>query len=392
MNNMNKVDAPGRENSMHVSNVRSYSGVLLILALTALVVGCRAKAAEGDNGNGDEGADALSTLSLPVVGQTVRQGDLLLSVTTTGQVRSEASATLRAETAGTVQEVLVRPGRRVVARQALVRLDPRPFELALEEAEATLDEAQLRYVDNLLPDSIVSGQAPTPERRANAEARSGLKAARARYEQAKLDRERATIRAPFAGVVDRVEVSVGERLGANQEVAAVVDMTNLRLEASVLEHDLPLIKPGGQAVITTAAAPDRPVVGRIASVLPVVDSITRTGRALVQIRGDGTLRPGMYADVRLEATRLADRILVPARAVIERDGRPLVFVVKDGRAQWVYITPGRTNGVDTAVEPDSVSGLIPVAVGDTVLIEGHLTLTHDAPVRLETVAERPTTP
>ena len=185
---------------------------------------------------------------------------------------------------------------------------------------------------------------------------------------------------------------MGERLSANQEVAAVVDMTNLRLEASVLEHDLPLIKPGGQAVITTAAAPDRPVVGRIASVLPVVDSITRTGRALVQIRGDGTLRPGMYADVRLEATRLADRILVPARAVIERDGRPLVFVVKDGRAQWVYITPGRTNGVDTAVEPDSVSGLIPVAVGDTVLIEGHLTLTHDAPVRLETVAERPTTP
>ena len=389
---MKQVDPPGRETSTHVSKVRSYSGFLLIMAMTALVAGCKAKAAEGDNGNGDEGAEASSTLSLPVVGQTVRKGDLLLSVTTTGQVRSEASATLRAEATGTVQQVLVRPGRRVAAGQALVQLDPRPFDLALEEAEAALDEAQLRYVDNLLPDSIVSGLAPTPERRANAEARSGLKAARARYEQAKLDRERATIRAPFAGVVDRVEVSVGERLGANQDVAAVVDMTNLRLEASVLEHDLPLIKPGGQAVITTAAAPDRPVVGRIATVLPVVDSTTRTGRALVQIRGDGTLRPGMYADVRLEATRLADRILVPARAVIERDGRPLVFVVKDGRAQWVYINPGRTNGVDTAVEPDSVSGLIPVAVGDTVLIEGHLTLTHDAPVRLETVAERPATP
>jgi HlyD family secretion protein len=389
---MKKVDAPGLENSMHVANLRSYSGFLLIMAMTALAAGCKAKAAEGDNGNGNEGADASSTLSLPVVGQTVRKGDLLLSVTTTGQVRSEASATLRAEATGTVQQVLVRPGRRVAAGQALVQLDPRPFDLALEESEAALDEAQLRYVDNLLPDSIVSGQAPTPERRANAETRSGLKAARARYEQAKLDRERATIRAPFAGVVDRVQVSVGERLSVNQEVAAVVDMTNLRLEASVLEHDLPLIKPGGQAVITTAATPDRPVVGRIATVLPVVDSVTRTGRALVQIRGDGTLRPGMYADVRLEATRLADRILVPARAVIERDGRPLVFVVKDGRAQWVYITPGRTNGVDTAVEPDSVSGLIPVAVGDTVLIEGHLTLTHDAPVRLETVAERPTTP
>ena len=91
--------------------------------------------------------------------------------------------------------------------------------------------------------------------------------------------------------------------------------------------------------------------------LPLVDSTTRAGRALVVVpSGNGTLRPGMYADVRLEATRLPGRILVPSRAVIERDGRPLVFVVKDGRAQWVYIMPGRTNGVETEVLPDSLLG------------------------------------
>lgn len=369
-----------------ILSVSTNPGLLILCGSLTLTLGCKAEA--GENGD-DADADAPTrTLSLPVVGQTVRQGDLILSVITTGQVRSEAEATLKAEAAGTVQEVLVRPGRHVAARQALVQLDPRPFDLALEEAAAALEEAQLRYLDNLLPDSIVSGRAPTEERRQNAEARSGLKAARARYERAKLDRERATIRAPFAGVVDRVEVSAGERIGANQDVAAVVDMVHLRLEASVLEHDLPLIKQGGQAVITTAAAPDKPVTGRIAAILPVVDSATRAGRALVRMRGDGTLRPGMYADVSLEATRLSDRVLVPARAVIERDGRPLVFVVKEGRAQWVYISPGRTNGIETEVQPDSVSGQIPVAVGDTVLIEGHLTLTHDAPVRLDAIAER----
>ena len=57
-------------------------------------------------------------------------------------------------------------------------------------------------------------------------------------------------------------------------------------------------------------------------------------------------------------------------------------VVKGGRAQWVYINPGRSNGRETEVLPDSSSNQIPVAVGDTVLIEGHLTLTHDAPVRV----------
>ena len=74
--------------------------------------------------------------------------------------------------------------------------------------------------------------------------------------------------------------------------------------------------------------------------------------------------------------------MVPSRAVIERDGRPLVFVVKDGRAQWTYIVPGRTNGVDTEVLPDSTTGQIPVNAGDQIITEGHLTLTHDAPVRV----------
>ena len=67
--------------------------------------------------------------------------------------------------------------------------------------------------------------------------------------------------------------------------------------------------------------------------------------------------------------------------MIERDGRPLVFVVKDDRAQWIYINPGRTNGTDTEVLPDSATGLVPVEVGDKVIVSGHLTLTHDAPVR-----------
>ena len=68
--------------------------------------------------------------------------------------------------------------------------------------------------------------------------------------------------------------------------------------------------------------------------------------------------------------------------MIERDGRPLVFVVKGDRAQWTYINPGRSNGIETEVLPDSATGQIPLKAGDEVIVEGHLTLTHDAPVRV----------
>jgi HlyD family secretion protein len=323
-----------------------------------------------------------------VVGERVRQGDLVLTITTTGQIHSESVVPLKAEAQGTVSEVLARPGQHLTKGQPILRLDPRPFELALQEAEASLREAQLRLLDNTVPDSIVSGKALTGERLRNAEVRSGMDLARVRLERAKYDREHSVITAPFDGTLDDLHVAPGEKVSAGQEVAKLVDLDNLRIDAAVLEHDLPLIRVGGEAIVTTAATPDQPVRGRIAALLPLVDSATRAGRALINVHGNGILRPGMYADVRLEASRLPNRIMVPTAAVIERDGRPLVFVVRDGRAQWTYILPGRSNGLETEVLPDSSTGEIPVKPGDMVLVEGHLTLTHDAPVRVVEKAER----
>jgi HlyD family secretion protein len=328
------------------------------------------------------------------VGEPARRGDLVLTVATTGQVRSEAVAQLRTETSGTVEEVRVRPGARVHRGDTLARLDLRPFDLAVREAEASLDEARIRLRGNLSSDSILLGPGEDRERQHNAATLSGVPGAEVRLERARLDRERATIVAPFDGVVDRVEVAAGSRVGAGQDVATVVDVRHLRIEAQVLEHDLPYIRVGGEAEISTPAMGTAAVRGRIAALLPLVDTTSRAGRVVVSAAGSPgghgvQLQPGMYADLRLEATRLPNRILVPARAIIERDGRPLVFVVRGGRAQWVYIAPGRSNGVETEVLPDSSSGEVPVAAGDTVLVEGHLTLTHDAPVRVTLAAARP---
>lgn len=363
-----------------------------LLATLLVLPACKGKdaAAAADpappSGDAPETAAAPGTLSLPVTGAPVRRGDLVLSIATTGQVRSEAVAQLKAENAGTVEEVRATPGARVSRGDTLVRLDPRPFDLAVREAEAAVDEAKIRLQANLASDSILLTGQQDSERQRNAVALSGVPAAEVRLERARLDRERATITAPFDGVVDRIDVAAGSRVSAGQDLATVVDMTHLRLEAQVLEHDLPFVRPGGDASVSAPGAGAEPLHGRISAVLPLVDTIARAGRVIVGVRAPSCsqaaacLRPGMYADLRLEAARLPNRVLVPAASVIERDGRPLVFVAKQGRAQWVYIVPGRSNGSDTEVLPDSSTGEIPVHPGDTVLTSGHLTLTHDAPV------------
>jgi RND family efflux transporter MFP subunit len=239
-----------------------------------------------------------------------------------------------------------------------------------------------------MSDSL-AGRKTTDEHRKTWMTASGLNTALLQLEQAKLDRERATITAPFDGVIDRVEVTEGERIGSGASVATVVDMKHLRIEAAVLEHDIPIIKEGGDATVASAASPNQLAHGKIAAVLAIVDSSTHAGRAYVRLSGNGVLRPGMTVDVRLEANRLTNRRLVPKKAVIERDGRPLVFVVKDGRANWVYIQRGRDNGFDTEVLPDTITNEIPVKKGDLVITQGHLTLTHQALVRVVRKDDKP---
>lgn len=371
---------------------------LALLAAVLTLAACdKLKSAAGGNGAAadstaaaDSGGAPASTVTLPVVAGEVTDGDLVLSINTTGQVRSESEGRIRSEVAGTVARVLVRPGDRVRRGQPIVELDPRPFDIDLAEAEVNLKERTQQYEDLYRPDSAATGVMPSQTRLDAFVIRSGLAAARVRLDRAKLARERSSILAPFTGVVDRITTVAGDRLNAGQEIGALVDLENLRIEAAVLEHDLPLIRVGGEAVITSAAIPGQSIAGRVQAILPMVDSTTRAGRAFVRTQGGGALRPGMYADVRLEAQRLPDRRLVPARAIIERDGRPLVFVVKGGRAQWTYVLPGRSNGTMTEILPDSVSGVIPVNAGDRVIVEGHLTLTHDAPVRVVAARERST--
>jgi len=369
--------------------------MLLLAALGAMACN-KTGAAESTSTSADSTVAAAfadsapsSTLALPVVAEPVRDADLILRVTTTGQVRSDAAVKLRADVAGRVATVRVRPSMRVAKGDVLLTLDPYPFELAVREAKATADEAEQRFLESYVPESLVTGRGPTPAQRKALMNKAGLTGAQLKLERAKFEQARANVTSPMDGTIDAIDVAAGESISGGTQLLTVVDTRNLRIEAQVLEHDLPLVRVGGDARITSAGAPGREIRGRIDAVLPLVDSLSRAGRAIVRVVGDGTLKPGMYADVQLEAARLPSRRLVPARAVIERDGRPLVFVVKDGRAQWTYILPGRSNGQDTEVLPDSSSGQIPVNAGDIVIVDGHLTLTHDAPVKVAPPREPP---
>ena len=328
------------------------------------------------------------SLSLPVMAEEARNGDLVLRVNTTGVIRSEALVKLTVEAGGVIAELPARSGAMVKKGDVILKLDPVPFAMKVRSAQSKLEEAQQRMLESYAPESIATGRSPSPEQRRAFASKAGLSGAQLDLESAKLEQAKAVLYAPFDGVLDVVKVTLGERVNGLQDVAALVDPVHLRVDAQVFEHDLAVLRPGNEAFITSAGAPGRELHGKIETILPLLDSASHAGRAVVRFDGDGRLRPGMYAEVQLESTRLPNRRLVPSRAVVERDGRPLVFVVRDGRAQWTYIEVGRSNGVDTEVLPDTVTGVIPVNPGDMVIVDGHLTLTHDASVTITAVRDK----
>ncbi len=200
---------------------------------------------------------------------------------------------------------------------------------------------------------------------------------------------RTRVRAPFGGRIASVRVVPGHQVNPGDELLTVLDIDPVRVEVQVLESEVGHLRAGASAAITFAAFPGETFTGRIETINPQVDEVTRQAKVTVTVPNrDGRILPGMYAEVILDSRRLPDRLLVPVSAVLERDvdRRTMLFVFSgqgtDGIAEWRYVTPGRSNSrfVEILAEPEA--GIGTVAAGEIVLVGGHRSLTHGARVRL----------
>lgn len=334
-------------------------------------------------------------VGIPVEADTVRRGTLVLKVTATGQTEAERRANVAAHAAGRVTAVGVRENDFVGAGRLLIRLDPREAALSVERAKASLAEAQARYRELTLFDERIADADIRRERAEAARAKSGLAGTEISLREAELALSRTTITAPFAGRVADVRVTVGEHVAAGQEVMTLVDLDPIRVEVQVVESELRWLREGNGAEVRLSAFPDTVFHGRIATVNPVVDPVTRTARATVVVPNSGSrILPGMFARVVLEGRAFEDRTLVPKEAILERDGRTLVFLFEpaphgpagEGVAKWVYVTTGLAN--DRFVELVEAEGTEVPEPGRLVLTGSHVTLIHDARVRVGTGQER----
>ncbi len=376
--------------------------------------------------NGEAATQAASFQPPPagavsVTADEVHRGELIKRITANGVAEAQRLLTITAEVTGKVEDVAVGEGDWVEAGDLLVALDEAELLMARDRAKETYNKRIMDFANNQIDiagaqvrsaGSDVTGEnaleflrryvneqafrtmlrQPDLDERLSELTREDLFAAMAQLtdqrvalEQAELNLARARIMAPFSGQVAGLDATsgpnsktwpvAGGRVNAGTDLMMLVDPDPIRVRVEVIESEISFVRVGRRAEVTFPAYPGETFNGTIEAIDPLVDAQRKTLSVTVRLpNADRRLKPGMFAQVVLDTEIFGDRLLVPVEAVLLRDNRQLVFVVRDGRAQWEYVTTGLESEEWIEILGDNL------AEGDVVVTSGHFTLAHDTQV------------
>ncbi|MDE2049528.1 MAG: efflux RND transporter periplasmic adaptor subunit, partial [Gammaproteobacteria bacterium] len=311
----------------------------------------------------------------------------------TGYVTAEREATVSSQISGQLSQVYVQEGEHVHRGQVLARLDDSAQHAALNQASAQLAaaRAQLRQYQVQLAqarrdfarDQALIGQHLVSEQefetartqaatlaaqvltqqRAAAVARAGVQAAQ-------VQEDYTVVHAPFSGVVIDKAAQMGEMIspifgggGFTQTgIATIVDMSSLEVDVDVNEAYIHRVRPGQPAVAVLDAYPDWQIPAHVIAIVPTADKSKATVKVRVAFE---KLDPRILPDMGVRVSFMQETsgqpsasagalppgtVWVPASAVVQRDGRAVVFVVQGDRAHAASVTPGESAGDLRAVQ------------------------------------------
>ncbi len=286
-----------------------------------------------------------------------------------GTLAANESVVIAPEIAGRVTRLGFKEGERVKEGQLLVALDSAILETEVKQAQANLDLARDTYER-----ARALAQRGTGTQVALEQATAQLAANEASVALAKARLERATILAPFGGVVGLRSVSVGDFVAVGQNLVTLTDIDPIKVDFRVPEIFLGKVKDGQAIQIRLDAIPDRAFEGKIYAIDPVVDVNGRAIRLRAQIPNpDLALKPGLFARVTIVVDARENALLVPEAAVIPEGTGRAVYVIHDGKARLTKVEIGKRL-------PGKVEITQGLSAGAQIVTAGQMRLRDGAPV------------
>lgn len=290
------------------------------------------------------------------------------ALTASGYVVAQRKASVASKGTGRLVYLGVVEGDKVAKGQVIARIEDSDIRAQLDQAKANLrlQQADLKDAENtykrvktlLTTGSTTQMEVDAAEARYN-RVTASIQVAQAAVTAAEVALENTLIRAPFNGTVLTKNAEIGEivaPLGASTTsrgaVVTMADMSSLEVETDVSESYIERIKSNQDCEITLDAYPMTSYPGYVAKVVPTADRSKATVMVKVGFKNyDGKVLPEMSAKVSF-LTQPADTagqsegaaLVVPFTAIADKDGKKVVFVIKDDKAVEVPVTTGRVLG------------------------------------------------
>jgi RND family efflux transporter MFP subunit len=319
----------------------------------------------------------------PVKLTAPKRADIHRWVTLPGTLKANQQATLYAKVAGYLTKVAVDKGDTVKADQPLGELevpellaDLKKFEADVKVAEielGRLTDAQKKAPDLVLPQALDK-------------ARGTADVARANMERTKTLLDFAKITAPFPGVITARYVDNGAFVPSatsgsaaqNAALFTLMDFTTVRAQVAVPELETPFIKSGLPVKIALEALPGKSFDATVTRFSGALDEATRTMLVEADLPNtEGSLRPGMYASIKVAVEKHAGALVVPVEALAMEKTNAFLFKHADGKAKKTAVKLGFNDGTNAEV----LEGL---AEGEQVIVVGKATFTDGQAVKPET--------
>jgi multidrug efflux system membrane fusion protein len=322
---------------------------------------------------------------VPVTAVNAESKSVPLDVEAIGTVIAASTVAVRAQITGELMAVNFKEGDEVQQGQVMFELDKRPFEAAMQQAEAQLQKdiaqlanakAQAKRYEDLAQRGIATREQVDQMTTQAAALEATVAADRANVQSAKVQLDYATIEAPISGRTGLLQVHKGNLVRANDTVPiiSINRVTPVYVTFAIPEAMLPQFKQymAAGTVHVEARAPNDSgpaSIGTIDFIDIAVDAMTGT----IKVKGtfqneDRRLTPGQFVNVSVTLTTDRNATVIPTIAVQSGQQGTYVYVVKaDKTVELRPVTVVRTHGDDSIVKGG-------VAPGETVVTDGHLRL------------------
>jgi RND family efflux transporter MFP subunit len=371
---------------------------LVILAILVIAASCwliyKRISAGSDKGRRRSKA-AVAVEVAPVRTGTVRDIGLF-----TGSLLPKSQFVVASKVNGWLKKLLVNVGHTVKRDQVIAILDDDEFTQQVEQARAELEVAKAN-MENRISDLAIAErefkraktlrekQIASESELDEAESQFNSSQARLKVSQAQVMQKEAALKtaqvrlsytkiqawweqADETRVIGERFVDEGALLKANEPIVSILENSILTGVIHVIEQDYPKVRITQKATITTDAYPGKTFTGQVVRIAPMLKESSRQARVEVQIpNDDGLLKPGMFIRAQIEFAQHEDVIVIPAEALVERNGQQGVFIadLQVLKATFVPVTVGVLNSNEAQIIQPQLSGMV-VTMGHHLLEDG----------------------